>query len=130
MASSFATGATSRLAGPMFALVILSWLGEYAHNLYELPNLSALSPENSAPAVISLVLFAVWWRTPLKRAAAYFLMAWGLLHLIGGGVVSVMPLPFLPFYPRQTPDHYAAHVVYGLAQVPLIVMAIRQARTR
>jgi hypothetical protein len=112
----------------MFAVTALSWLGEYVHNLYELPQLSVLSPENSITAVISLALFCVWWLTPLSRAAALLLLGWSLLHLIGGAIISVMPLPFLPFYPEQTLDHYAAHLVYGLAQIPLIVVAIRQLR--
>jgi hypothetical protein len=80
--------------------------------------------------VVSLVLFAMWWLMPSNRAATVLLLAWALLHLIGGGIISVLPFGFLPFYPSQTLDHYAAHVVYGLAQVPLIMLAIKQLRTR
>ena len=98
----------------------LSWLGEYVHNLFELPQLTLLSPENSIPALISLVLFLAWWLMPYRRAAAVLLLAWAILHLAGGAILSVLPLPFLPFYPEQNLQHYAAHAVYGLAQLPLI----------
>ena len=45
---------------------LLSWLGEYVHNLFELPQLTLLSPENSIPALISLVLFLAWWLSPTQ----------------------------------------------------------------
>jgi len=112
----------------MLLFIVLSWLGEYIHNLYELPQLTPLSPENSITALISLILFLVWWLTPFTHLATLLLLLWGLLHLIGGGIVSVMPFGFLPFYPEQTLDHYAAHGVYVLAQVPLIVLATKELR--
>jgi hypothetical protein len=104
----------------------LSWLGEYVHNLFELPQLTLLSPENSIPALISLALFLAWWLTPYRRTAAVLLLTWALLHLTGGAVLSVLPLPFLPFYPEQSLQHYAAHAIYGLAQLPLIFELGRQ----
>jgi hypothetical protein len=111
----------------MLSAALVSWLGEYAHNLYELPQLTPLSPENSAPALVSLALVLVWWVTPAKRAAALLLLAWATLHLVGG-ILSVLPLAILPFYPPQTLDHYAAHAIYALAQLPLIVLTLRQVR--
>ena len=116
----------ARPAALVAIFTALSWLGEYVHNLFELPQLTALSPENSIPALISLVLFLAWWLTPYRRAAAALLLAWALLHLAGGAVLSVLPLPFLPFYPEQSLQHYAAHAAYGLAQVPLIYELGRQ----
>jgi hypothetical protein len=115
MASEITAGVVRRPIGLMLAATLLSWLGEYLHNLYELPALTLLSPENSTIAAISLALFAVWWLTPFGRAAALLLLAWGLLHLVGGGIISVIPFGFLPYYPEQTLDHYGAHVFYGLA---------------
>ena len=49
------------------------------------------------------------------------LLAWGLLHLIGGGILSVLPLEMLPFAPEQSARHYAFHGVYAAAQLPLIL---------
>ncbi|HEY8735732.1 MAG TPA: hypothetical protein VIO62_01670 [Candidatus Dormibacteraeota bacterium] len=43
-----------------------------------------------------------------------------------GGVVSVLPLPVLPFIPAQTLSHYTAHAVYAGSQLPLIALAIRR----
>ena len=129
--STASAGATLRRpVGLMLLFTLLSWLGEYVHNLFELPHLTILSPENSIPALISLALFTVWWRAPARQAAGLLLLIWGLLHLVGGGIISVIPFGFLPFYPDQTLDHYAAHAVYGGAQLPLIVLLIRQLRVR
>jgi hypothetical protein len=102
------------------ALTLVSWLGEVIHNALELPQLSLLSPENSLPGLVGLLLFFAWWRLPNKRLAAIALMAWAALHLVGGAILSVIPFSFLPFYPEQSLGHYAAHLVYGLAQLPLI----------
>ncbi len=38
------------------------------------------------------------------------LVAWVLLNLVGGGILSVLPLAILPFVPEQSGGHYAAHV--------------------
>ncbi len=51
-----------------------------------------------------------------------------LLHLVGGAIVTVIPIGFLPFVPEQDFTHYFAHFLYGLAQVPLIGMMIQQVR--
>jgi len=128
--TSSASATLRRPVGLMLLFTLLSWLGEYVHNLFELPNLTILSPENSIPALISLVLFTVWWRAPARQAAVLLFLTWALLHLLGGGIISVIPFGFLPFYPDQTLDHYAAHAVYGVAQLPLIVLLIRQLRVR
>lgn len=130
MVTSLAANPARRSAGVMFIFLAISWLGEYIHNLFELPNLTALSPENSLPALVSLVLLAFWWLTGSNRVVTVLILAWGTLHLLGGAVLSVIPFPFLPFYPEQTISHYAAHVGYGLAQLPLILLAIRQLRPR
>lgn len=117
--------------GWVAAFTALAWLGEYLHNRSELPGLTLLSPENSITALVAGLLFVVWWWLPARTLPAVLLLLWGLLHLVGGGTISVLPLTFLPFAPEQSAAHYLAHVLYGLAQVPLIVaMAyqIRQAR--
>ena len=108
--------------------VVVSWLGEVVHNAIELPQLTVLSAENSLPGLLSLVLFLGWWLFPTKRAFAICLLAWALLHLTVGGILTVLPLPILPFYPEQTSGHYAAHLVYSLAQIPIILLMIRELR--
>src|SRR5262245_25308302 len=87
--------------------VLMSWLGEYIHNVVDLPQLTILSPENSLVSLTAALLFMMWWRFPIQRLPVILLLGWGLLHLIAGGIITVIPFPFLPFYPAQTPLHYS-----------------------
>ena len=64
------------------------------------------------------------------RLGGALLLAWALLNLLGGAVLSVLPLPFLPFVPEQSLRHYSFHLLYGLTQVPLIVAARTQLKAR
>ena len=51
--------------------------------------------------------------------------------LLQSGLLSVIPFPFLPFYPEQTVQHYIVHAIYGLDQLPLnaaMLGQLRQAR--
>ncbi len=114
------------------SLTLLAWLGLFVHNSIDLPALTLVSPENSVPALVSAILVIAWWLLPWKRAAIVALLGWGLLHLIGGGILSVLPIAIWPYEPAQTPAHYATHLLYGLAQLPLIwllVSWIRSPRT-
>ena len=115
-----------RSHGLVAALLALSWLGLFVHNSIELPALNLLSAENSLPALVAVVLFAGWWLLPTRRLAAALLLVWGLLHLVGGAIVTVIPFSFLPFVPEQDFIHYFAHFLYGLAQLPLIGVMIQQ----
>jgi hypothetical protein len=119
---------TNRQTGTVAAFVLCSWLGEYVHNLVETPQMGLFSPENSLTFLVSLLLFVGWWILPYKRLIASLLLTWALLHLIGGAVVTVIPFPFLPFYPEQNLRHYLAHIFYGLAQLPLLWAMFRQLR--
>jgi len=107
------------------AFVAVSWMGEYIHNRLELPQLGLLSPENSALLFLALGLFLFWWRIPGSRTPTILLLALGTIHLVGG-VISVIPFKFLPYHPEQSLQHYISHVLYGLAQLPLIITMIRQ----
>lgn len=100
--------------------VLVSWLGEYIHNRVDLPQLTILSPENSLVALTAALLFVMWWHFPNQCLPTLLLLGWGLLHLIIGGIITILPLPFLPFYPAQTPLHYLMHALYSVAQLPLI----------
>ena len=115
-------------SGSVAALLALSWLGLFAHNSIELPSLNLLSPENSFPALVAVLLFVGWWLLPTRRLAPALLLAWGLLHLVGGAIVTVIPFSFLPFVPEQDFAHYLAHFLYGLAQLPLVWIMIQQLR--
>ena len=117
-----------RSHGLVAALLALSWLGLFVHNSIELPALNLLSAENSLPALVAVLLFAGWWFLPTRRLAAALLLVWGLLHLVGGAIVTVIPFSFLPFVPDQNFTHYFAHFLYGLAQLPLIGVMIQQIR--
>ena len=117
-----------RSHGLVAALLALSWLGLFVHNSIELPALNLLSAENSLPALVAVVLFAGWWLLPTRRLAAALLLVWGLLHLVGGAIVTVIPFSFVPFVPDQNFTHYFAHFLYGLAQLPLIGVMIQQIR--
>jgi hypothetical protein len=121
---------SQRRTGWVVASTALAWLGFYIHNVADLPGQTLLSPETSLPTLVTFVLFLAWWRFPITRVTTWLLLGWGLLNLIGGGL-SVIPFPFLPFYPEQTVRHYLFHVVYAATQLPLIGLLwteLRQSR--
>lgn len=105
----------------------LSWLGLYVHNVADLPGQTMLSPESAGPAIVTLLLIG-GWITPARRVAAWLLLGWAWLNLIGGALLSVLPLALLPFTPEQSPRHYAFHALYGALQLPLVVVVTRTVR--
>lgn len=110
------------------AFTVLAWLGEYIHNLYELPQLTLFSPENSIPALVYLILFMMWWLLPYRRITAILLLVWTAVNLFVGAIITVIPFPFLPFYPEQNLEHYLAHLLYGAALLPLMSTMLRHWR--
>jgi hypothetical protein len=106
------------------AAITLSWLGLAIHNLAELPGQARLGPATLGPTAAYLLL-AAGWLSPGRRVAAWLLLGWGWLHAIGGGLLSVLPLPLWPYQPQQSLRHYAIHALYGVLQVPLLVMVTR-----
>lgn len=110
------------------AFTVLAWLGEYIHNLFELPQLTLFSPENSIPALVYLLLFMMWWLLPYRRVTTILLLVWTAINLFVGAVITVIPFPFLPFYPEQSLEHYLAHLLYGIALLPLICIMLMQWR--
>ena len=48
----------------------------------------------------------------------------GAPELVGGGILSVLPLGLFPFTPEQSLGHFGAHVVYAVAQIPLVLVAV------
>jgi len=115
----------SRVA--MGAALTLSAGSMLAHNLYELP-LSPIDVENAGPILFAVLLGVAYAVRPDSKAVAAAALGWGVLNLVIGGIVSVLPLPILPFVPEQSITHYGAHVVYTLGQVPLVVLGFRALR--
>ncbi len=99
-----------------------------AHDLYELP-LSPVHLENSGPLAVAAGLTIAYAAWPTSRLVALAIVAWAALNLVVGGVLTVLPLPGLPFAPELSVTHYVAHLVYGLGQVPLLVVGRRALRS-
>jgi len=97
--------------------------GLLVHNLQEFPPSILLAPETLAPAVITVLVGVGLLRRP---STGVFVAAavWAIIVIVVGGG-SVLPLPIWPFTPEQTVGHYAAHVVYAVAQLPLLWLAWR-----
>jgi hypothetical protein len=121
MVTTSQTPPLRRQARRVAACLALSLGGLWTHNAAELPQLTILSPENSLSAGVALILFGAWWCLPRGGAPTIALIGWGMVHLSGGGLLSVLPLDMLPYIPEQSVRHYASHGVYAAAQLPLIV---------
>jgi hypothetical protein len=68
---------------------------------------------------------AIWWSRSCGASAAGALAAYAIVNLVGG-LVSVLPLGWLPFTPEQNLAHYSVHFVYAACQVPLLGLAFRR----
>lgn len=96
----------------LLAAASISWCGRYVHNVADLPGQTPFSPETAYPSLISLALVAAHLLRP-GRCTLGALLVWALLHLVGGGLLSVLPLDAWPYQPDQSLRHYALHGVYG-----------------
>ncbi len=105
----------------MAAGIFLSWLGAYIHNALEL-QVPVWRWEHSFPGLVGLVLFLGWWLQPRRRRLwAVVLLGWTVVaHLFIGAILSVLPITLWPFFPEQSLGHYASHIFYGVAQLPLM----------
>ncbi|MGH2451499.1 MAG: hypothetical protein ACRDGE_09570 [Candidatus Limnocylindria bacterium] len=75
---------------------------------------------------IQLGLFALWLLSSRARHfAAWALLGSAVFQLVFGAFLSVLPLPIYPWDPQQSLHHYVSHLVYGIAQIPLIVIPRR-----
>ena len=119
---------TRRAVLTVAGAVAVSWIGFLVHNAADLPVRSLVGPETLVPSVVYLALLGGWLLPPLRRPVAPLLYGWGWLNAIGGGLLSVLPLPWWPYRPEQTVYHYAMHAVYAALQVPLLVSLTNKLR--
>ncbi|HEX6873448.1 MAG TPA: hypothetical protein VF163_20315 [Micromonosporaceae bacterium] len=115
--------------GLLAVVILVSWLGFAVHNAMELPAPVWLRPDTIGPTAVYLLLGA-GMLSPWRRPATWLLLGWGWLQAVGGGVLSVLPLPLWPFQPERSLPHYVAHAIYAAAQVPLLVALTRARRRR
>ena len=107
--------------------------GMLAHNVFEFGPSFLLDPQTLIPLGIFAILAILAARETAGRGAWTALLAWAVLNLVGGGILSVLLLGLLPLQLEQSLGHDAAHAVYALAEVPLVVVAwsgLRASRTR
>lgn len=97
--------------------------GLLVHNLVEFPPSILLASETWVPVVVTILLglAMLQWPSPGVFAA---MAGWVVIIIVIGGA-SVLPLPIWPFTPEQTVIHYTAHLIYALAQLPLLWVAWR-----
>lgn len=122
-ADTAGTGEHSVATGHVLVAVGASIGGLLVHNLEEFPPSILLGPETWVPVAITVMLgMALLGRpgTGVFVAAA----GWAVIVIAVSGA-SVLPLPIWPFTPEQTVSHYMAHVVYALAQLPLLWLGWR-----
>ena len=104
--------------------------GMIAHNVLEFGPGFLASAETLIPVAILGLLALLAWTRPANNVVHVGLFAWALLNLVGGGILSVLPLGLFPFEPEQSLGHYGAHVIYAVAQIPLLVVAALAMRSR
>jgi hypothetical protein len=108
------------------AATVISWVGLWIHEVHRVPGVLGLTPDGSLPMLLIATGLGVRWVRARSASAATGLAIYGVVNLVGGWI-SVLPLGWLPFAAEQTAVHYAVHVVYAASQLPLILLAARQA---
>ena len=101
----------------------MSLLGLWVHELHRVPGRLGFTLDGDLFMLPIAVGLATWWSRRHSPAARAALLVYAAVNLVGG-VASGLPLRWLPFVPDQSVSHYAAHAIYGLCQVPLLVLAI------
>lgn len=104
--------------------------GMVVHNVLELGPGFLGGAETLIPVGMFGLLALLAWGWPANTVVHVTLFAWALLNLVGGGILSVLPLGLFLFEPEQSLGHYRAHVIYAVAELPLVVVAARALRWR
>jgi hypothetical protein len=99
--------------------VVLAWLGLVVHNMREFPLMAPTRPEYTFPTLAWLLLFLAWLLFPNHHFSLRLLIGWSAISL-AGAIVTVLPLPFLPFRPEQSVSHYRSHALYAATQLPVL----------
>jgi len=110
----------SRWIALVLGTTAVAWSGFILHNVADLPRQTLGSPESLYPTIVTVALVVLWLVPATRTAATWALLAWFALHLVGGGILSVLPIGLFPFDPEQSLRHYAFHGVYIATQVPLV----------
>lgn len=103
----------------MVSALAVSAFGGWYHNIREFPDMGLTAPEMVSTLAPAVALVA-WWLIRPGLAAWWATLAWISLNLVVGAVLSVLPLPVLPFAPEQTSEHYLSHLLYGITQIPAL----------
>lgn len=112
----------------VITVVAIAWLGLWAHELFRVRAMLGLTPDGSLPLLVIAGALILWWLLAAqKRVATIALLVYGLINF-AGAVLTVLPLPFLPFVPEQEVDHYLVHGIYAVCQLPLIVVTLAGSR--
>jgi hypothetical protein len=107
--------------------VAASISGLLVHNIEEFGLSILLGPETWVPVAITVLLGVALLKRP-GTGVFVATIGWAVIVIVVGGA-SVLPLWIWPFTPEQTVSHYVAHLVYALAQLPLLWVGWRGFRT-
>jgi hypothetical protein len=111
-------------SGQVALALLASYLGIWVHEFHRVPASWGFTPEGTLSLLVpAIILFLTWWRFPHSVAAHIALGVLGTVHLLGA-VVTVFPLPFLPFVPEQTIAHYLVHAVYAAGQILILLVTV------
>ena len=117
MTGSNAATATGRWQ--MVAALVLATLGAGFHHIVAIPDRTPLVFEMGAIWLPALVL-GVWWILRPGPTARWAIIVWALLNLVAAAWGSVY----------EPTSNQTLHLVYGLTQIPLLIVAYRSQPTR
>ena len=117
MTGSNAATATGRWQ--MVAALALATLGAGFHHTRAIPDTTPLVFEMVAIWLPALVL-GVWWILRPGPTARWAIIVWALLNLVGAAWGRA----------AESAANHTLHLVYGLTQIPLLIVAYRSQPTR